>query len=530
MDFDPVLVHDWLVRSSRRSPGKAALINDGRRLTYFEINDLSTHLAQGLASNGVNRGDRVVVFLENSPEAVIAIYGILKAGAVFIIAEATATASTLRHILDDSQSVWLITHVDKAQIVKDTSDGSRSDCRVVWVGPSDRIPPKAGLALHWDRLVEHREEGTATFPRIVDIDLAALIYTSGSTGKPKGIMCTHHNIVSAARSIIQYIGNYEDDVILDALPLAFDYGLYQIIMCFMFGGTVVLERSVGFLEPLIQTIERECVTGFPLVPSLSAMLLRLKRLPVERLKSLRYVTSTGALWPEAHIRKFRELLPNVKFFSMYGLTECKRVGFLPPELIDEYPGSIGGAMPNCEVTVVEGSGQAIRMGEIGELVVRGSNVMQGYWNDPETTKKVFKSGRYPADRLLYTGDWFRLGEVGLLYFVGRRDDLIKSSGRRVSPREVEDVVASMAGIAEVAAIGVPDEIIGQVAAVFAVARNKKNIDELGIRAFCEKQLEPYKVPKYVWFVDSLPKTPNGKTDKKRLNEMATVNRERDRSS
>jgi acyl-CoA synthetase (AMP-forming)/AMP-acid ligase II len=286
---------------------------------------------------------------------------------------------------------------------------------------------------------------------------------------------------------------------------------------------------VGFLEPLIQTIERERVTGFPLVPSLSAMLLRLKRLPVERLDSLRYMTSTGAVWPEAHIRKFRELLPHVKLFSMYGLTECKRVGFLPVELIDECPGSVGRAIPNCEVTVVDGSGQAIRPGEIGELVVRGSNVMQGYWNDPETTEKVFKGGRYPADRLLHTGDWFRLDEDGLLYFVGRRDDLIKSSARRVSPREVEDVIASITGIAEVAAIGVPDEINGQVVAVFVVAKKGKKIDELGVKSFCKKQLEPYKVPRYVWFVDSFPKTPNGKTDKKRLVEMTSIKREGDRS-
>jgi len=526
MDFDPVLVHSWMERSSRRWPGKTAIVSNSRRLTYSEIDDLSMRLARGLASNGVKRGDRVVVFLENGSEAVIAIYGILKAGGVFVIAEAAATASTLGHILEDSRSQWLITHVDKAPIVTEAGGGGGFGRRVVWVGPIDRVPHNAGQALHWDHVLEHRA-GMAALPRLIDIDLATLIYTSGSTGRPKGIMCTHHNIVSAARSIIQYVGNDTNDIILNALPLAFDYGLYQIIMSFMFGGTVVLERSVGFLEPLIQTIERERVTGFPLVPSLSAMLLRLKRLPVERLDSLRYVTSTGAVWPEAHIRKFRELLPCVKLFSMYGLTECKRVGFLPLELIDECPGSVGRAMPNCEVMVVDNSGRAIRSGETGELVVRGSNVMQGYWNDPETTRKVFKGGSYPDDRLLHTGDWFRLGEDGLLYFVGRRDDLIKCSGRRVSPREVEEVVGSIAGITEVAAIGVPDEINGQVVAVFASAKKEKNINELGIKAFCEKQLEPYKVPKYVWFVDSLPKTPNGKMDKQKLVEMAAVKRKGD---
>jgi long-chain acyl-CoA synthetase len=324
--------------------------------------------------------------------------------------------------------------------------------------------------------------------------------------------------VTAARSIIQYVGNSENDIILDVLPLAFDYGLYQIIMTFMFGGTIILERTMGFIEPIIKRIESEQVTGFPVVPMISAMLLKMKKLPAERLTSLRYITSTGALWPAAHIGQFRNSLPAVKIFSMYGLTECKRVGFLPPELIDKYPESVGQAMPNCEALVVDETGKAVGPGETGELIIRGSNVMQGYWNDPETTELFFKSGRYPADRILHTGDWFRLGECGLLYFAGRRDDLIKSFGRRVSPREVEDVAVSIPGVAEAAVIGVSDETGSQVVGIFVVAHAGSAIDENAVKAFCASRLEPYKVPKHVWIVGSLPRTPNGKVDKKQLKE------------
>jgi long-chain acyl-CoA synthetase len=205
---------------------------------------------------------------------------------------------------------------------------------------------------------------------------------------------------------------------------------------------------------------------------------------------------------------------------MFGLTECKRVGFLPPNLIDDKPGSIGSAMPNCETSVVDRNGNAVRLGSKGELVVRGSNVMQGYWNDPAASERTFRKGRYPADLRLHSGDRVRLGKDGLLYFIGRHDDMIKSLGRRVSPREVEEVIALMPGIAEAAALGVPDEINGQVVAVFVIAQKKKDIDERKVQAFCRKQLEPYKVPKYVWFVKSLPKTSNRKTDKKRLVEIA----------
>lgn len=522
MEFDPTLVHEWLSRSARRLPDKTALVCEESRYSYAQLDRASSRLSLGLVRSGLTRGDRVVIFLENSAEAVISLYGVLKAGAAFVVAESMATATSLRHMLTDSGARFLISDINKSPIVEAALSAGGLECTVVWVdGMAPELTPSSAM-VNWRSLLDEPGEDTR-LPRIIDIDLAALIYTSGSTGRPKGIMSTHHNMGSAARSIIQYIGNEEHDVILNALPLAFDYGLYQVIMTFMFGGTIVLERSMGFLEPMIRRIENEGVTGLPIVPSMGAMLLKMKRLPCERLSSLRYITNTGALWPAAHIRQFRRLLPKVRLFSMYGLTECKRVGFLPPERIDEVPESVGQAMPNTEASVVDETGKPVQPGEVGELVVRGSNVMQGYWNDRPMTERTFKDGRYPADRYLSTGDWFRLGRDGLLYFVGRRDDLIKSFGRRVSPREVEDIVSSMSGIVEAAIIGVPDEVSGQVLAAFIVVDGESPIDEGRVKFFCGQHLEPYKVPRYVRLVDSLPKTSNGKVDKKRLATMAAEN-------
>ena len=518
VEFDPVLVHGWLERAAARRPGKKALVCGSRALTYHEVDELSTRLAWTLNGSGYRPGDRAVVLLENSLEAVVSIYGILKAGGVFIVADPDAPAVALARLLHDCGAGTIIAHDDNKNLVRSACREIRN-CAIIWVGRSGYPDKSTTTENPWENAVSSAAPPRA-LPHVLDVDLAALIYTSGSTGRSKGIMCSHHNMVSAARSIIQYLGNSSDDIILDALPLSFDYGLYQVLMSVMFEGTIVLEKSAGYIAPLIDRIEQEKVTGLPLVPSLSAMFLRLKRFPKEKLASLRYITNTGALWPESHIRMFREKLPHVKIFSMYGLTECKRVAFLPPELIDSRPDSVGKPMPNCEADVVDGIGSPVRPGETGELVVRGSNVMQGYWNDPELTRLFFRNGRWPADRRLYTGDLFRLDGDGFLYFAGRKDDLVKCSGRRVSLREVEDALTSVAGVEEACVVAVPDDLAGNVMAAFVSADKSRQADAADLRTRLEQMLEPYKIPRYIWFLNSLPRTPNGKVDRKKLQDEA----------
>ena len=301
-------------------------------------------------------------------------------------------------------------------------------------------------------------------------------------------MENHKKIISAAHGIIEYVENVEEDVILNTLPLSFDYGLYQVIMTFMFGGTLVLEPSFIFLAEVLNKLAAEKVTGFPIVPTILAMLLNSVELKNYDFSKLRYITNTGAALPVEHIRKLREALPHVKIYSMFGLTECKRVSYLPPHEIDRIPESVGKAMPNCEVFVVDKDGKEVEPGVTGELVVRGSNVMLGYWGDPELSKKVYKPGLGFRENLLFTGDYFKKDRDGFLYFVGRKDDMIKTRGERISEREIENILYRLEGVEECAVIGVPDEILGQAIKAFIVPVKKVSLTITDIEAFCSKNM------------------------------------------
>jgi acyl-CoA synthetase (AMP-forming)/AMP-acid ligase II len=328
-------------------------------------------------------------------------------------------------------------------------------------------------------------------------------------------MLTHANMVAAATSITTYLENVEDDIILNVLPLSFDYGLYQVLMGIKVGATVVLERSFTYPHAVMSKVVEERVTGLPLVPTMSAILLQMD-LAAYDLSHLRYVTNTGAALPTEHISGLREKLPHVRIFSMYGLTECKRVAYLPPEEIDRRPSSVGKAMPNVEVYVADDRGQPMGPGEVGELMVRGSNVMKGYWELPEETRRVLKPGRLPNETVLATGDLFRMDEEGYLYFVGRKDDIIKSRGEKVSPKEVENVLYRHPRIAEAAVVGVFDEILGQAVVAVIAPKDGCELAEKDVLRHCTKHLEDFMVPQSVHIRPALPKTPNGKIDKKNL--------------
>jgi acyl-CoA synthetase (AMP-forming)/AMP-acid ligase II len=287
----------------------------------------------------------------------------------------------------------------------------------------------------------------------------------------------------------------------------------------MFGGTIVLERSMLFPFELIKRIESEKVTGFPIVPTLLVLLLRMETLKSYNLSSLRYISNTAAALPVEHIKSFRKLFPNIQIYSMFGLTECKRIAYLSPVEIDRKPGSVGKAMPNCEVFIVDDEGKFVKPNEVGELVVRGSNVMRGYWNADELTRKSFREGMYQRERHLYTGDYFYQDEDGYLYFVGRKDDMIKTKGERVSPKEIENILCFMEGVNEAAVIGIPDEILGQAVKAYIVKSPESKINEKDVLRYCSENIEIFMIPKYVVFVDSFPKSPNGKIDKKILKQM-----------
>ena len=311
------------------------------------------------------------------------------------------------------------------------------------------------------------EPGTGAPPRRnIDVDLAAIIYTSGSTGEPKGVMLTHRNMLTAATSISTYLENVEDDVILCVLPLAFDYGLYQMIMSVRMGARLVLERSFAFIAAVLEKVVAEKVTGFPGVPTVFATLAGLKSLGSYDFSNIRYVTNTAAALPVKHITMLKELFPKAKIFSMYGLTECKRCTYLPPADLERKPTSVGIAIPNTELWLVDENDQKVGPGVVGQLVIRGATVMKGYWEKPESTAKRLRPGPLPGEQVLYTGDFCMLDEEGYLTFIGRMDDIIKSRGEKVAPKEVESALVSIEGVKEAAVIGVPDELWGHAVKAF----------------------------------------------------------------
>ena len=578
-----MLLNDFLQNIAQRYPDKTAIVGtiyepslQEKRKTYKELDEMSNSLAHALLASGLEKGDRVGVFLDNSIESAISIFGILKAGGAFVVVNPQTKAQKLAFMLNNCQARYLIIdqkysrqistvaeqvpYVESIILCGDVLDTEYSILNTGWKNSPQidadfvtQMNADLGLAPAYARGArkKHRrgwvypipypassiQNILATYPkdlppqRCIDVDLAAIIYTSGSTGTPKGVTLTHLNMVSAATSITQYLENVPSDIVLNVLPLAFDYGMYQLLMTCKFGGTLILEKSFMYPYAIIKKIEQEKVTGFPGVPTIFAVLLQIIERadvgsPTARKKketdslfnfdSIRYVTNTAAALPPKHILQLREAFPKAKVYSMYGVTECKRVSYLPPEELDRRPTSVGKGMPNEEVYIVKETGELAKPGEIGELVVRGSNVMKGYWGMPEETDRVLRPGRYLWEKVLYTGDLFKMDEDGYLYFVARKDDIIKSRGEKVSPKEVENVLYEIDEVLEAAVVGVPDEILGEGIKAIIVPKDGVILSEKEVLKHCQQNLENFMVPKVIEFVPSLPKTLTGKIRKAEL--------------
>ena len=511
----------FLRDSARRLPDKTALITQARRLTYSQLDDLSDELAQGLINRGVCRGDRVVLFLDNSPEAVVSIFAVLKAGAVFCPVNPSTKADKLAYIVNNCRARALITQQKIAHVAADAVFASPSIALTV-VADGDAAPSHRGF-VHWSEVLAAPSAPMLSGDLGIDIDLAMLIYTSGSTGFPKGVMMTHQNVVAAATSITTYLENTADDVILNVLPIAFDYGLYQVLMAVKVGATLVLEKSFAFPQLILQRAAEEKVTGLPLVPTMAAILIAQRNLAPGALPHLRYITNTAAALPPTHIERLQALFPHVALYSMYGLTECKRCTWLPPSELKNRISSVGIAIPGTEAYVVDGDGNRVAPGVVGELVIRGPHVMKGYWENPEATARALRPGPHEWEKVLYTGDLFRTDDDGFLYFVGRKDDIIKSRGEKVAPKEVENVIYALPGVAEVAVIGVPDPILGNAIKAVVATEPGAGLGEVDVVRHCARFLEDYMVPKFVEFRPSLPKTESGKISRRLVAEAQAGN-------
>lgn len=527
------LVPEFLERSARLHPEKIALIARGQALTYAELDLRANRLAHALRARGVGRGDRVLIHGDNSIDVAVAIWAALKADGAFIVVNAQMKADKLAYILADSGAAALIADAVLAATWTDAvlrsiaaSPGQLRAVMVMTGGGATELVPRAvesatSQGIYHVTTVTEAEEAQPEHPprrRALDIDLAGIIYTSGSTGEPKGAMLSHRNVEFASWSVSSLLEKTSDDVVLGVVPMAFNYGLYQLLMAVRVGATLVLERSFAFPLQLLKRVAEAGVTGFPGVPTMFAMLGEMKNVELPDLSRVRYVTSTAAALLPKHVEVIRRLFPNARIYSMYGLTECKRVSWLPPEDLDRKPGSVGVPIPGTEFWTVDAEGNRLGPGESGELVVRGSHVMMGYWKKPELTATFIRPGPHACEALFYTGDLCRIDGEGYLYFIARMDEVIKTRGEKVAPREVEAALEKIEGVLECAVIGVEDPLLGHAVKAFVVLDEARagQYTEKDIQVRCGQLLENYMVPKVVEFRDALPKTAMGKIVKKGL--------------
>jgi len=505
------LLHDFLLDAAERWPEAVAAIEGDRQLTFAAIADRARAIAGFLVERGVERGDRVVVFGDNSLDTVVAFWAVVMADGVASVVSPQTKEDKLAYLLDDCRATALFADKRSAKVA--AAALAQAKGRTPLVVLTDDVPDSVRIE-GAVRLADARPNLEAPLPRrAIDVDLASIIYTSGSTGRPKGVMLTHRNMIAAATSVSTYLEMDEQDVVLVALPLSFDYGLHQVIMSARVGARVIIERSFAYPAQVVKVMQEQKVTGFPGVPTMFALLQNMQAVWDMDWSAVRYVSNTAAALSQSQIGFLRELFSEARVYSMYGLTECHRCTYLPPADLDRKPGSVGLAIPNTEMWIADDDGNRLERGKIGELVIRGATVMRGYWEKPEATSKRLKPGPLPGEMVLHTGDLCRMDEDGYLYFVGRMDDIIKSRGEKVAPKEVESVLADVPGILETAVIGVDDAVLGQAVKAFVVLAAGATLSEAEVQRACAAKLESYMVPKHVAIVDSLPKTTTGKIKK-----------------
>jgi acyl-CoA ligase (AMP-forming) (exosortase A-associated) len=513
MDF---LIWHLLRNSAGRTPDKEALVHGDQRMSYREVSRRTAGLATSLRKTHVKRGDRIGIYLEASIPQVIAIFGVSQAGSVYVPINTLLHAEQVMHIALDCGMTGLITTTAKLASLADLIPQIPSLKFLVVTGEGE-IPATGIPVYRFDDFCS--AEAPSTWREAgIERDLAAILYTSGSTGKPKGVMLSHANVIAGSRIVSTYLEITEAARILAVLPFSFDAGMNQLMTAFEKGGTLVLINFV-FAREIVQTLLKERITGLAGVPTLWNLLAQPNStLDRQSLPHLRYITNTGGAMPQAVLRVLRQVLPTTKVFLMYGLTEAFRSTYLPPEELDRRPTSMGRAIPDTEILVLNDQGQVCQSGEVGELVHRGPTVSMGYWNRPEDTARALRPNPLlppevgDCERVCYSGDLVRMDEDGFLYFLGRRDAMIKSSGFRISPTEVEEVLFQTGNLRGAAVIGIPDDVLGQSIKAFVVPRDGDALDADALLAHCAEKMPRYMIPKTIEFLSELPKTSSGKVD------------------
>ena len=514
-----ITVSHCLKKTAGIFPDKEALVHRDRRLTYKQFDQAVDLTASQLLDAAIKKNDRCAVYMEKSIEEAVSMFSANRVGGIFIDINHLHKKDQVHHILKDSGARFLFTTKQRLLQLENLMENCPELETVIVHGKGDT------LDLFRLNVIERYQEDEG-HNRLIqgvslsDNDIAAIVYTSGSTGKPKGVILSHRNLVAGAESVASYLNNTRDDRILSVLPFSFDYGLNQLTTSVYTGATCVLINYL-LLNDIFKAMKTESITGLGLIPPLWLQLLQ-KEWNFEDFPTWRYLTNTGGRMPETAVRELRKRLPHTKIFLMYGLTEAFRGTYLDPDQVDHRPGSIGKAIPNAEIMILNKEGKLCRPMEKGELVQRGAHVAQGYWNDSEKTVQMFKSHPFPLaglqfeEKVVYSGDTVYKDQEGFIYYEGRTDELIKTSGYRVSPAEIEEAIYKTNKVKHAAVFGIPDGILGQVPVAAVSLKENMILDENELIQSCRKRLPNYMVPVKVVIYDELPLNPTGKLDRNKI--------------
>jgi len=514
----PNIIHELITKTAARTPENTALFHKKLQINYQELSEQLKTIASGLLKCNILPGERIAIYLPKRLETVISFFSSSLAGAVFVPINPLLKPDQVSYILKDCNVRILISSADRINQLSEQLVQCHDLHTIIDVDNKATNSAETHYAIiQWQQLTL----GTNDFPARIDTDVAAILYTSGSTGKPKGVVLSHKNMIAGAKSVAQYLENTEKDNLLAVLPFSFDYGLSQLTTGFLVGATITL---MDYLLPrdVIKAIGKYNITGLAGVPPLWNQLAQLDW-DISSKNKLRYITNSGGAMPTATLNNLQKSLPNTDVYLMYGLTEAFRSTYLPPKELDNRPGSMGKAIPNAEIMVVREDGSPCAAGEPGELVHRGSLVSLGYWNDPQKTSEHFKpvpikeNGLTLTEIAVWSGDNVKMDEDGYLYFLSRKDEMIKTSGYRVSPSELEEIVYQTGLISEAAAFGVPHDMLGQ--AIIIIATTESDSNEAQLLTECKKRLPNYMHPAHIQFIQSMPKNPNGKIDRKKLTQQ-----------
>lgn len=523
------LLADLVSQGAKRHTNAIALTQGDHSISYGELQDRVEQFACGLRAFGIARTERVAIYLEKSIETVVASFGAAAAGTVFVPVNPLLKADQVAYILRDCNVRLLVTSSQRLSMIQDaltSCDDLRhivlSDQSMEGIAPSLRPASRLDV-VPWQSLAQQRR---LLGHRVIDTDMAAILYTSGSSGRPKGVVLSHRNMVAGAKSVASYLENTSRDTLLAALPLSFDAGFSQLTTAFHVGARVVL---LNYLLPrdVLKALDHEGVTGLTAVPPLYIQLAQLDW-PNKIDTTLRYFANTGGRMPRETLAALRKRVPSAKPYLMYGLTEAFRSTYLPPEQVDLRPDSIGRAIPNAEIMVLRADGSACMPEEPGELVHRGALVGMGYWNDPVKTAERYKpltpdapgrqAGLTLPEYAVFSGDTVRMDAEGFLYFIGRSDEMMKTSGYRVSPTEVEEILYATQLVGECMVFGVEHATLGHaIQAIVTPPAQTSTIDVSALLTACRTRMPAYMVPAGVDIVEGpLPRNPNGKIDRQLL--------------